>query len=317
MDLNRQLLASPLPEDPYFAQELARYFPPALQQKFGKEIGQHRLQREIIVTATTNSIINRMGPSFALRAAQESSADVVDVARAYSVAREAFDAREAWAQLEQLDGQVPSPVQYQLYGNIARGLRHATMWMLQHHGTTLASGKLRVIDAVERYAPGIRQLRKSLPNLLTGALAQRYTIEQDSLIAAGISLTQARMLAAFPVLEWTLDVIDLAVTRRISLDQAARRWFALPVELQFDWIEDGIDELPVESTLHATARRQLRGEVKRARRDLVDADLSGKTPTEKQREAWQQVLRDIQAAGQPDHAVLSVCVDAMRELLPP
>lgn len=315
MDLNRQLLASPLPEDPYFAQELARYFPPALQRKFGKEIRKHRLRREIVVTATTNSIINRMGPSFALRAAEESGSAVVDVARAYSIAREAFDARDAWAQLERLDGQLPSDVQYRIYGNIARGLRHATMWLLQQHGAALASGDLRVIDAVARYAPGIRQLRKSLPDLLSGVLARRYATEQATLIASGLPTDQARSLAAFPVLEWTLDVIDLAATRRIASEKVAHKWFTLPVELKFDWIEELIEEMPVQSTLHAAARRQLRGEAKRARRNLVEADLTGRTPATRQRDVWQSVLRDIQSTENPDHAVLSVCAGAMRELL--
>ena len=314
MDLYRQLLDSPLPEDPYFTQELSRYFPTALQKRFTNEISRHRLRREIIVTATINSIINRMGPAFALRAAEESASAVVDVARAYSVAREAFDARDAWSQLEAMDGRLASEVQYRLYGNIARGLRHATMWFLEQHGADFARGRLRVIDAVEQYASGIRALRKSLHTLLSGTLAERYETEQHALIGAGVAPATARTLAAFPVLEWTLDVIELASSRRQPLEQVARCWFQLPVDLKFDQIEGWVDDLSVPNSLHAAARRQLRVETRRARRGVVESVLEGRAPSSAQQQRWQQVLMDMQAAGQPDHAMLSVCVAAMRQL---
>ena len=314
MDLYRQLLDSPLPEDPYFTQELSRYFPVALRGRFTREISRHRLRREIIVTATINSIINRMGPAFALRAAEESASAVVDVARAYSVAREAFDARDAWSQLEAMDGRLASEVQYRLYGSIARGLRHATMWLLEQHGADFALGRLRVIDAVERYASGIRSLRQSLPTLLSGVLAERYEAEQQMLVSAGVSPVDARALAAFPVLEWTLDVIELATNRRQPLPKVARLWFDLPVELKFDVIEDWVDELAVPNSLHATARRQLRAEARAARRTLVESALDGRSPSPAQRQRWQQVLMDMQSAGQPDHAMLSVCATAMQQL---
>lgn len=314
MDLYRQLLDSPLPEDPYFTQELSRYFPAALQKRFPKEISRHRLRREIIVTATVNSIINRMGPAFALRAAEESASAVVDVARAYSVAREAFDAREAWSRLEAMDGKLASEVQYRVYGSIARGLRHATMWLLQQHGGDLARGRLRVIDAVEQYASGIRTLRQSLPSMLSGVLAERYGAEQQMLVAAGVSPIEARALAAFPVLEWALDVIELATSRRQPLPKVARLWFDLPVELKFDVIEGWVDELVVPNSLHAAARQQLRAETRAARRALVESALDGRSPSPAQRQRWQQVLMDIQSAGQPDHAMLSVCASAMRQL---
>src|SRR5262249_57025572 len=62
--LTHHLLASDVPEDPYLSAELVRYFPEPVQERFGRQIGQHRLRREIITTATTNSLVNRIGPTF-------------------------------------------------------------------------------------------------------------------------------------------------------------------------------------------------------------------------------------------------------------
>ena len=77
-----------MPEDPYLSRELDRYFPDRLSRRFAELLGEHRLRREIIVTATTNSIVNRMGPAFAMRTQEDTGADVGRIARAYSIARE-------------------------------------------------------------------------------------------------------------------------------------------------------------------------------------------------------------------------------------
>ena len=65
--LFQQLLESDVPEDPYLSKELVRYFPQPLQEKYAKVMEGHRLKREIIATAVTNSMVNRMGATFTLR----------------------------------------------------------------------------------------------------------------------------------------------------------------------------------------------------------------------------------------------------------
>ncbi len=314
LDLNRRLSASALPEDPYFAQELARYFPTALQRRFAEDIEQHRLRREIIVTATTNSIINRMGPSFALRAAEESGCSVIDVTRAYSISREVFDARDAWARLEASDGRLDTVLQYQHYASVARALRHASMWLLARHDDARSDTRLSVSAAVAHYGPGVRQLRQALPRLLVGELAAQRLNEQHKLLQAGMKPEDAHTLADFPVLEWMLEVIDLAQSRRQPLEKVANLWFGLPITLKFDWIEYQIDALPAPSSLHATARRQLRSQAKNARRELVAAMLTGHTPSDEARQRWQETLTETQASGKLDHAMLSVVVSAMHSL---
>src|SRR5690606_32676311 len=68
----QQMLDSDIPEDPYLSKELVRYFPEPLQAKYAKSMEQHRLKREIIATAVTNSTINRMGATFLLRMQEDS-----------------------------------------------------------------------------------------------------------------------------------------------------------------------------------------------------------------------------------------------------
>ncbi|MGH8228185.1 MAG: NAD-glutamate dehydrogenase, partial [Steroidobacteraceae bacterium] len=81
ISLTHHLLASDVPEDPYLSRELERYFPRPLRRRFAAAIPHHRLRREIIVTATANSLVNRMGPLFAHRAAADTGAAPARIAR--------------------------------------------------------------------------------------------------------------------------------------------------------------------------------------------------------------------------------------------
>ena len=98
--LFQQLLESDVPEDPYLSKELVRYFPEPLHEKYAAHMQRHRLKREIIATAVTNSTINRMGATFMMRMQEDTGHGPAAIAKAYTAAREILDARELWAQIE-------------------------------------------------------------------------------------------------------------------------------------------------------------------------------------------------------------------------
>src|SRR6185437_8099690 len=83
LSLNRELVQSIVPDDPYLGRELGRYFPDA--------IAQHRLRREIIATQLANSMINRGGPSFVVRIADQTGASAAQIAAAFAAVRDSYD----------------------------------------------------------------------------------------------------------------------------------------------------------------------------------------------------------------------------------
>ncbi|HEX6395859.1 MAG TPA: NAD-glutamate dehydrogenase domain-containing protein, partial [Steroidobacteraceae bacterium] len=113
--LSDHLLDSDLPDDPYFANEVQRYFPAPLRRRYPRQIPRHRLKREIVATQTTNSLVNRMGPVFVTRAQEDTGAEASVIARAYTIAREVFAMRELWVDIEALDNRVPAEVQYGMF----------------------------------------------------------------------------------------------------------------------------------------------------------------------------------------------------------
>ncbi len=83
--LKRDLIATGLPDDPWFERTLRAYFPPELVERYGDRLQSHPLRREIVVNSVVNSMVNRGGITFAFRAEDETAADAEQVARAYLV----------------------------------------------------------------------------------------------------------------------------------------------------------------------------------------------------------------------------------------
>ncbi len=69
---------------------------------------------QIIITAITNSLVNRVGPALLMQCARADRTRMpVAVARAYTIARDSADLRALWADIEALDGRVRAADQYQ------------------------------------------------------------------------------------------------------------------------------------------------------------------------------------------------------------
>ena len=158
-----------MPEDSYLSSELIRYFPAPLQERFARSISQHRLRREIITTATTNSLVNRMGPTFVPRAQEDTGAEPAQIARAYTAAREIFDMRATWTEIEALDTRVPAKLQYSMAFQTSRLLRHVTYWLLAHR-----KRELHIDAAVAEFRKGVRQLEAEIVHVLGGADRERF-----------------------------------------------------------------------------------------------------------------------------------------------
>ncbi len=321
--LNSQLIASDVPEDPYLGRELDRYFPDRLSKPYARLLGVHRLRREIIVTATTNSIVNRMGPTFVSRTQQDTGADAATVARAYSIAREVFDVRDLWAAIERLDNKVASATQYAMTLETVTLLRQVTYWLIQRH-----RGALGIDSQVGRLRPGIRELAGALPQALAGLEREGFDQHFAHLSGAGVPAALAREVAACTALASAPDIVELAQAHRLSVAAAARTYFGVGSEFGFDWLRSRIEALDIQGHWQAVARGSLREALYDAHRSLTQRVLAETRERDPARavQAWREqhaaaaahargVVDDIRA--QPavaDFASLSVALQALRRL---
>ncbi len=320
--LNNHLLASDVPEDPYLSAELERYFPAPVQARFPRAIAHHRLRREIIATATTNSLVNRMGPTFVPRAQEDTGAEPAQIARAYSAAREIFAMRDTWEQIEALDNRVPAQLQYEAAFQTSRLLRHATYWLLASR-----SHRLQVDAAVGEFRAGVKELEGATPEVLAGTELERFEQVRRHYVDAGLPPPLAARIASLEALNAALDIVEIAASHRVSVTETARVYFEVGTRIGFDWLRGRIEKLAVEGPWQAIARTGLRDGALRVHRRLTERVLERKDrgsasarvsawvdSAGKDLAHWQRTLIDMRAAGAADFATLTVGVESVRKL---
>ena len=158
MWLYDHLLASKLPDAPYYQQSLRHYFPAQLGEKYGKYMTTHRLHREITSTWLTNDLVNRLGIAGTWRASQ-ASGNIPALVNHYSIARDINDAAALWQEIEAQDNRVPATLQNELELRIRDHLERSIESLARHNvasddiEATAASLKTRshtLLDSAEK-----------------------------------------------------------------------------------------------------------------------------------------------------------------------
>jgi glutamate dehydrogenase len=315
--LNHALSDSGSADDPYLARELERYFPEAFRRRFARRIQRHRLRRQIIITATTNSIVNRVGPSLLMQCAQDGDADAADVARAYTIARDSADLRRLWSELEALDGRIKATDQYRAQLETSGYLRHLTRWLLANRREYAEVGR-----SVDRLQPLLHELAQVTPAALEGLDRERYLERSSNYGTMGLPPRLAESLAALEPLQVALDLVQLMRASGAGARAVARAHFGLGARLGLDWLHAAIAQLPVSGGWGSAARSRLQSACLSAHLRLSAAGLrpaprargARAGAARGARERWDQVLRDLRALATPDLAALTVAVEALESL---
>jgi glutamate dehydrogenase len=318
-----QLLASDIPEDPYLSKELQRYFPKPLQEKYAEYMLSHRLRREIIATAVTNSLVNRMGSTFLLRMQEDTGETPAQIAKAYTIVRESMQARTLWAEIDALDYKVSEKVQIQALTGIWHLQRNLTRWLLSRPGQ-----RLDIARMVERYQQPLSDLLQSIPAALTQDDRMAFDAEMQRLVALGMSGSLAHFLASIPYLNSAMDIIELAAIERQTVTAVAQVHFALSESLHIKWLMDSIEALPVSGRWQAQARGVLADELQAQQRQLVGTVLQS-AKADKLPSDWVSswlsrddaalkytlgMLADMRGLGEMDFPTLSVAVRRLAQI---
>jgi len=320
--LYTRLIESDVPEDPYLGRELERYFPSILQRKFARLLPKHRLRREIIATATTNSLVNRMGPSFARSVQEDTGANAATVARAYTIAREIYGARDVWARIEALDARPITEVQQQMHRAVIDLLEFATYWLLRRHAE-----RLNIDNQVQRLQPGVTHLREHLPQLLCGPQRERYTATFDTLKTQGVSEALAQHIASLDPLYSAPDIVEVADLAKLEIERVAAVYFAIGAQLGLDWLRSQASRLESLGHWQSVALGTLRDSTYSLQRTLCAQVLGRrrKGSVNAVIERWlaerrtaadaaTQTLAEMRTLTNADFATLSVALQAVRRL---
>ena len=231
LTLYSDLLESSVPDDPYLGRELSRYFPSHLVERYPDALENHRLRREIISTQLTNSMINRGGPSFAVRIGDQTGASAPTIAAAFFVVRNSYDMIALNSAIDALDNKVSGKLQLDLYAAIEDLLIDRIVWFVRN--VDVSKG---LADVVEHYRAGIEQVTGALNTVLPPDAARVLAERTTELVNAGVpkiwraSLRSLRALAAAP------DIVSVADRTGKPVQDVAATYYAAGAFFQLDRI---------------------------------------------------------------------------------
>jgi glutamate dehydrogenase len=322
--LTATVLDSDLPDDPWFAAALTRYFPDLLVQKLGDRLASHPLRREIITTWVSNDLVNRGGMTFVFRLQEETGASHVEAVRAYTVVREVFRLGDFWDAIEALDNQLPTSVQSMLYLEARRLLDRSTRWLVQQRRASID-----VAAEVEHFRAALDELVPQVPTLLVGTERERLLLRSAEFTGLGVPDALAERAAALLDTFSLLDVVEIAAAEKVPVAEVAGVYFAISERIEVDRMLTRITGLPRDDRWSALARSALRYDLYAALAGLTQNVLTSTSSTDSPKEridAWEQqnaegvtraeaTLAEIVSLDTFDLATLSVALRTIRTLL--
>jgi glutamate dehydrogenase len=236
--LKAELLESEVPDDPYLARELGRYFPGPIAEKFPDALEHHRLRREIITTQLANSIINRGGPQFVVRTEDQTGASAANIAIAFTAVRESYGMVALNTEIDGLDNKIPGALQLDLYAAVQRLLRDRVVWFLRNVDLTQGLAGL-----VTHYRGGIAEVDSALDSALTDEALAARDGRVAELVAAGVGADLARRLANLPSLTAAPDIVLVAERTNKNIADVTATYFAAVSYFQLDRITRAAREI--------------------------------------------------------------------------
>lgn len=329
LSLKKDVLASDLPDDPYFAATLAEYFPQALRETYAAELDRHPLKREIITNSVVNSMVNRGGITFVFRTQEEAAGTPDQVTRAFIVAREVFGLRAYVEQIEELDNVLPTAVQTRLYLEFRRLLDRAVRWLL-----AARPGTLDITREVERLGPVVAELAPRIPELLQGSERERVVTQTAAWVEDGVPEDLAARAATLLDSYSLLDVVEIASDLDRTPGDVAAVYFKMSERFGIDGMLNRVAQLPRDDRWDALARGALRDDLyavleaftRNAFEAEDDLDGDGRVSAEERIESWCRVNADgvaraetqltgILGLEKPTIAALSVALRSLRSVV--
>lgn len=321
--LKNDILNSTLVEDPYLALQLETAFPKLIGKKYKEPLREHQLKRDIIATQLANSVVNNMGITFIFKTGMETGASVADIIRAYTVASEIFSTKELLKTIQSLDYQISLAEQFDMVKNIRALIALSTRWFLQNNRL---QGEIQPL--IKEYSQKIRALEQLIPELMGGVTQHYLETLTEQFQNAGLSRATAQRIAAYRAIYTTLNIIEVARTHKLDMEQTARFYFAAGERLNLLWFRDQMASDTREGYWNQLAKLSLRDELDLAQRTLTQRIMAstGKGEVDTRIEAWMaenpaiierwnKLLSMVHSSGSVDYSMFFIVIREFIRLL--
>lgn len=304
-----EMLASELPDNPYFLEELKKYFPDNLAYLFD-QMKQHRLHREIICTYLTNALINRLGFEIVFELYQMGFT-ISQITHAYGIIRDVFGVQKLWDNLSVLDNQIDAHTQLAIENDIRQSFKTAMVWLLTNSSDISDAGA--ITSAFKTSVQTLVGDQAVYETYFGQAIMQKV----GSLTNQGVPADMASEFAKLPIFVQSLDVVALSDTYDEPSAKVAKSYFGVQRAIAFDKLIVSIQNLPTQTVWDKRASEALFAQANKILSQLT------KNAIDEGFEVWQDTHKDILAYAkkvldsayqEPSFASLSVVINEMDKI---
>lgn len=188
------LLKGEMLESPMLQPEIESEFPKILIRRYGRELKEHPLRRELLATSLSNELVNRAGLTFVTEIEEETGQPVDQIVCSYLLVREAFNLREIWRAIDQLDNQVNATLQVQMHREVLNFLSHKAIWFLKN-----LERPINVQKSIVQFSKRFQKILKKTENVFGPHEREIFTDKVSLLMKGGVPSATARRVAALVV----------------------------------------------------------------------------------------------------------------------
>jgi glutamate dehydrogenase len=264
-----------------------------------------------------------MGPAFVKRIQLDTGANIVTIARAYTIAQVVIRGGKLLRTIESLDHEIPATAQMSMMFEVSRTLRHVCYWLIEQFGDDLA-----IETAVERLKDGMTAVYARRSAMMSTSARIRHQNAADNFVATGVPEKLAYRMSRLLLTRAALDIADLASIYKRDVLETAKLYSAFNEHLGLYWMHTSVEDLEVEGRWQAMARSNLREEFYYLRRQLAAQLLAGRSKRDMavrvdewlQKHAhdvghFKRMIEEMKLRSEIDFATLTVAAQELRNLI--
>lgn len=273
IDVKRRLMDSQIITQPRMDSWTASYFAASIRKRFARDIPNHRLRNEILVTVLTNSIINFHGATVIHRLTTDCGLAASRVTEALLVAHAATRADDLAASIFSLDGRVTASTQYDEFLKLEISVLLAARWLIR----TVKDIRGQFEELMTSYHDLAGVSPTDLHAMLSVSERSAFTAARDRRMAAGLPPALAERLTVLEHVPTLLDIVHLARRRRLPVRRVGALMYAVGDRLRLGAVMQTLKERRPETEWDSAAAGELAADLRHSRRVLTARilDLGG------------------------------------------
>lgn len=231
-------------------------------------------------------MINRGGPSFVVRIADETGAEMAAIAAAFAAVRDSYRMTDLNGEIDALDAKISGKLQIELYAAVQDLLLNRVIWFLRN--VDLKGG---LADVVAHYRRRVEEMEAGFETILTPEARKVLDAKAAGFTGQGVPGPLARKITRLPLLASATDAALIADRTKQPVEVVARTYFAAREFLQLDTLVKAARELDVQDRFDRLAiDRAIDSMAASERRITAEMLATGKSGQEAV-EAWAATRR--------------------------